>query len=148
VTLRTTCLVGFPGEKAAHFNDLLAFIGEAGFDHLGVFAFSKEENTAACDLPDPVSPRVAQRRRARLMQRQQEIVFRQASALEGSEATVMLLRAGTRKDWVARSEGQAPDVDGVTLVRGIGSAGVPGQFVRVRYRGADGYDLRASVLQG
>jgi ribosomal protein S12 methylthiotransferase len=148
VTLRTTCLVGFPGETAAHFNDLLAFAGEAEFDHLGVFVFSKEENTAACDLPDPVSPGTAHRRRARLMQQQQGIVFRKAQALKGDLASVMLLRRGRRDEWMARGDGQAPEVDGVTLVRGVRPGAVPGHFVRVRYTGATGYDLRAVGLRG
>jgi ribosomal protein S12 methylthiotransferase len=150
VTLRTTCLVGFPGESAAHFNDLQAFVRETEFDHLGVFAFSPEENTAAGVMPQQVSAGTAHRRRARLMEVQQEIAFRKAAALKRNHDTVLLLRAGQRREWEARSAGQAPGVDGVTRVKGIGSHAESGTFMQVRYTGVDGYDLRAvaDVLRG
>lgn len=150
VTLRTTCLVGFPGETAAHFNDLLAFVRETRFDHLGVFVFSPEENTVASGLPHPVAAGTAHRRRAGLMEAQQDITFRKAAALKGGDDTALLLRAGRRGEWVARSAGQAPDVDGQIRVKGLAAGAQAGGFVPVRYTGVAGYDLRAtaSVLRG
>jgi ribosomal protein S12 methylthiotransferase len=150
ITLRTTCLVGFPGETAAYFNDLVSFVREARFDHLGVFAFSPEENTAAAVLPHPVSAATAQRRRARLMEVQQAIAFQQVAAFKGRDDTVLLLRPVGRGDWEARSTGQAPEVDGVIRVKGVEPQAKAGMFVRVRYTGAAGYDLRAvaGVLRG
>jgi ribosomal protein S12 methylthiotransferase len=141
VTLRTTCLVGFPGETAAHFKDLLAFVRETQFDRLGVFVFSPEEHTAAYGFPDRVPPAVAHRRRARLMAAQQEIVLRRAAALKGTRDTVLLVRREHDGTWVARSARQAPDVDGVTRVAGARA----GLFAQVRYTGVEGYDLRAEL---
>jgi ribosomal protein S12 methylthiotransferase len=150
VTLRTTCLVGFPGETTVRFNDLQAFVREARFDHLGVFVFSPEENTAASGMPRQVSADTAHQRRAVLMEAQQEIAFRKAAALKGGHDTALLLRAGRRGEWEARSAGQAPEVDGVIRVKGLDSGARAGTFVPVRYTGFAGYDLRATaeVLRG
>lgn len=145
VTLRTTCLVGFPGESAAHFDDLKSFIRATEFDHLGVFAFSPEEGTAAHDLPHPVPRAVAVRRRAQLMRVQQEIAFRKTHSAAGTAASVLLLRPGRGGTWIARSAGQAPEVDGVTLLRGVGAQAKPGKFVKVRHTGGEGYDLCATL---
>jgi ribosomal protein S12 methylthiotransferase len=142
VTLRTTCLVGFPGETTAQFNDLVAYVRDVQFDHLGVFAFSREEHTAAAELPGQVPKATALRRRDRLMREQQAIAFHKAAALQGSSDTVLLLRPGRRGEWEARSRGQAPEVDGLVRVRGV-PAGQRGAFMDVRYTGAEGYDLRA-----
>ena len=143
VTLRTTCLVGFPGETAAHMDELTGFLREAQFDHLGVFAFSREENTVAYDLPGQVSDAVARRHRARLMRVQQDIVFRKTEAMVGTKATALLLHPARGGGWTARSASQAPDVDGVTLVRSIGKEVKAGRFVQICYAGAVGYDLHA-----
>ncbi len=145
VTLRTTCLVGFPGETAVHFNDLRAFIRETQFDHLGVFVFSPEENTVASGMPHQVAAGTASRRRAGLMEAQQEIAFRKASALKGGDDMVLLLRAGRRGEWEARSAAQAPEVDGLIRVKGLDSSAKAGGFVPVRYTGVAGYDLRATA---
>ena len=143
VVLRTTCLVGFPGETTAQFNELEKFVREVEFDHLGVFAFSPEEATAAAKLPHPVSATTGIRRRNRLMAMQQEIAFSKARAHRGESDEVMLLRPVKKGLWVARSRGQAPEVDGVTTVKGVAPDAKPGQLVGVRYTGATGYDLKA-----
>jgi len=146
VTLRTTCLVGFPGETAAHFNELTAFIRDVQFDHLGVFVFSPEEHTAAYGMSGQVSQAVARGRRTRLMRVQQDLVFRRAEAMVGTKATALLLHPAAGDRWTARTAGQAPDVDGVTLVRGIEKQAGTGRFVRICNTGAAGYDLNAVRL--
>lgn len=145
VVLRTTCLVGFPGETVAQFNELGRFIREAEFDHLGVFAFSPEETTAAAKMPGQVSVAASQRRRDALMTVQQEIVFRKARALRGQEDHVLLMRPSRKGVWQTRARRQAPDVDGVTLVRGVRPDVKPGALLSVRYTGASGYDLKAEA---
>ena len=147
VVLRTTCLVGFPGETVAQFNELARFVGEAKFDHLGVFAYSPEETTAAAALPDQVSPVAGQRRRNRLMALQQPIAFRQALAHRGHKDEALLLRPAGKGLWVARSRGQAPDVDGVTFIRGLSNHAKAGTLVAIRYTGATGYDLKAEAAK-
>ncbi len=147
VVLRTTCLVGFPGETVAQFNELVRFVGEAKFDHLGVFAYSPEETTKAAALPDQVSPVAGQRRRNRLMALQQPIAFRQALAHRGHEDEALLLRPAGKGLWIARSRGQAPDVDGVTFIRGLSNHAKAGTLVAIRYTGATGYDLKAEAAK-
>lgn len=145
VTLRTTCLVGFPGETEDRFQNLLAFLEEIRFDHAGVFAFSPEENTPAARLARRVSARVAGERRARLLAAQQAIVDRRARALIGCTAEVLIESAAGKKPgaWIARARSQAPEVDGVVRLRGAGLA--PGALVWARYTAAAGYDMRATV---
>ncbi len=142
--LRTTCLVGFPGETAAHFADLQSFVREAAFDHLGVFTFSREENTAAHDLPHPVPRTVAVRRRAALMRAQQATVRRHLAAQVGRAETVLMIRPLEEGLWLARSARQAPEVDGVTRVAVGGRPTRAGEFLRIRPTGVEGYDLAAA----
>ena len=147
VTLRTTCLVGFPGETEARFEALLDFAREAEFDHLGAFVYSREENTEAHDLPHQVPAAVAKRRRARLMRAQQAIVRRRLAARVGQTDEVLLIRPLDAATWLARSAGQAPEVDGATRVTHCPAATKAGDFLRVHYTAADGYDLVASARE-
>ncbi len=146
VVLRTTCLVGFPGETVAQFNDLVRFVRETEFEHLGVFAFSPEETTAAATLPRQVSAAAGQRRRDTLMAVQQEIAFRKARARRGQSDEVLLLHPARKDLWQARSRGQAPEVDGQVLVRGAGPKARQGAVIPVRYTGCAGYDLKADAV--
>ena len=144
--LRTTCLVGFPGETAAMFNELLAFVRKTRFDHLGAFVFSPEEGTKAFSMPKPVAARTAEARRDRLMSAQAQVVAERLDALVGTETTVLLETppAARGKPWTGRSERQAPDdIDGVTFVRGLPSSAKVGDFVRCRIVGHTDYDLVA-----
>lgn len=143
VVLRTTCLVGFPGETAAQFNELVDFVRETRFDHLGVFAFSPEETTAAAKLSRQVSSATGRRRRDKLMAIQQDIAFQKALDQRGRDDEALLIRPLKNKLWEARSRGQAPEVDGITRVTGVHAAAKPGTLVEIRYTGAMGYDLKA-----
>ena len=147
LVLRTTCLVGFPGETEAQFEHLLATVAESKFDHLGVFAFSPEEGTPAFDLEAP-EPEVAEERCQRLMALQKKIVRERAKALTGTSDMALLLRRGASGAWLARLPRQAPDVDGETLVRGVPETAKVGDFLRVEITGGKGYDLEARVTRG
>jgi ribosomal protein S12 methylthiotransferase len=147
VTLRTTCLVGFPGETAAQFNDLVELVREVEFDHLGAFVFSPEENTEAVELPGQVPQAVAMRRRTRLMKVQSEIAIRKQEARVGTVDTVLTMKGGDAKGVApARSAGQAPEVDGDVAVDGGRKVLKSGEWVRVRYTGFDGPVLSAKVV--
>jgi ribosomal protein S12 methylthiotransferase len=150
IALRTTCLVGFPGETADHFQHLLDYVTRAEFDHLGVFTFSPEEGTPAFTLGPPVAATLAEERRARLLEQQQSIVRRRARNLVGTEAEVLLETQGSREPrlWTGRSGRQAPDVDGFTRVRLADSKNHRGEFLRVRYQSVAGYDLKAVPVEG
>lgn len=146
VVLRTTCLVGFPGETRAHFNELERFVRESEFDHLGVFTFSPEEHTAAAKMAGQIPQATAERRRNALMGVQQEIAFRRARAQRGQVTEALFIKPIRKEVWEARTAGQAPEVDGVTRVRKAGGAMRPGMLAPIRFTGAVGYDLKAEGL--
>ncbi len=147
ITLRTTCLLGFPGETENDFRSLVDFIGEIGFDHLGAFEFSEEEGTRAADMPRKVGHAVARRRRDILMRAQQELVARKLAGAVGriEEVFIEKPKGKSGKLWLARSRRQAPEVDNAVYLRDHGGYCRPGMFVKARYIKACGYDLIAEV---
>lgn len=145
VAIRTSFIVGFPGESRAKFKLLLRLVQELRFDHLGVFAYSREEGTRAADMAGQVRSAERENRRQEIMLAQQEIAFARNRSLVGSRMEVVVEeRASGRDTWIARSRTQAPDVDSVTLVKGKGLA--PGMFRMVQITGSREYDLVASAL--
>jgi ribosomal protein S12 methylthiotransferase len=141
VTLRTSLIVGFPGETAKKFNALLEFVQEARFENLGVFIYSREEGTKAAELPARISERVKNRRRDILMEAQSAISFEINRSRIGSVEEVLLEEKSDAPEFplVGRTRGQAPEVDGVTYVRA--GKGKIGDIVSCRITGADTYDL-------
>jgi ribosomal protein S12 methylthiotransferase len=140
--LRTTVIVGFPGETEADFEDLLAFVEAVRFDHLGVFTYSDAEDLPSHQLPDPVPEAVARERHDRLMALQQEISSRNLARLDGHMLQVLVEEEEEPGLWVGRSMAQAPEVDGVTYIRAEGEATAPlGHFVKVRIVDTLEYDL-------
>jgi ribosomal protein S12 methylthiotransferase len=140
--LRTTVIVGFPGETEADFKDLLAFVETVRFDHLGVFTYSDAEDLPSHQLPDPVPEAVARERHDRLMGLQQEISRRNLARLDGRVLKVLVEEEEEPGLWVGRSMAQAPEVDGVTYIRAEGEAAAPiGRFVNVRIVDTLEYDL-------
>jgi ribosomal protein S12 methylthiotransferase len=145
-TLRTTCLVGFPGEKREHFSHLLEHVREAKYDHLGAFVFSPEEGTAAETLAGRPRPETAERRRGKLLVAQQEIVTERVEQLVGSDDVALLESPGDERGrWLARTRRQAPDVDGITFVSGVANNAEAGDLIPVRYTGGADYDLFAEA---
>jgi len=146
--LRTTCLVGFPGETEAQFERLLDFARDVRFDHLGVFAYSPEEHTKASEMPRRPSRGVAESRRERLLSVQKEIVESKNADLVGARAEVLLETQPSEKDdvCVGRSRRQAPEVDGETFVSGTLPTDTAGTFVEVRFTSAAGYGMKAARL--
>jgi len=147
--LRTTFIVGFPGETEEHFEHLLAFVAEQRFDHVGVFTFSPEDGTAAADLPDPVPAEVASERRDRLMALQQPIAAERNGAWVGRIVDVLIEQDNpTSGAMLGRCARFAPDVDGeVHVSPGEGGlSAAPGTMVPVRITAADTYDLRGEVV--
>ncbi len=149
VTLRTTLIVGFPGETDADFAELDGFVADTGFDHVGVFTYSHEEGTRAFDLPDDVPAVVKRRRRHALMARQKKIVARAQKARIGRDVSVLVDGPSTEHELVlqGRLEGQAPDIDPVVFLTDCDPEGyVKGQLIRARIVGSRGYDLLAAPL--
>ena len=147
VTLRTTLIVGFPGETEADFNELDNFVAETGFDHVGVFTYSHEEGTRAFGLPDDVPAAVKKHRRNRLMTRQKKIVARAQKGRIGSQVAVLVDGPSSEHELVlqGRLEGQAPDIDPVVFLTDCDSERYDtGQLIRATIVGARGYDLVAA----
>ena len=145
LVLRTTFIVGFPGETEAEFEDLLAYVASARFERLGVFPYSLEPDTPAARLPGHLPDEVKLERRDRIMAAQQPIAFGFNEALVGQKLDVLI--DGPAPDaedndlWVGRSYADAPDVDGLVYVAGRDVE--PGDLVRCEILAADGYDLVA-----
>jgi len=145
VTVRTTFIVGYPGETEAHFRELLEFVGEARFEHLGAFIYSREEKTAASALPRQVPHEVKRERFHRLMALQQEIVQRANEEMLGRTVEIMVDEKLKEESFIlrGRTQGDAPEVDGTVYVS-EGDA-EPGDFVKVRITGVAEYDLVGEI---
>ncbi len=141
LNIRTTMLVGFPGETDRQFNELLEFVKAFRFDALGAFAFSAEPGTPAADLPHQVPDQLRQQRLDQLMLTQQQIAFELAAARNGQQFDVLVDSADADRPAVARHAGQAPEIDAVTYVQDADLT--PGQFLHVTCIGSDQYDLIA-----
>ncbi len=143
LTLRTTFLVGFPGETDAQFANLLNFVEEMRFDRLGVFTYSAEEGTPAFALDHPVPPKVMRARRDALMAAQQSISLQSNQQCLNRDLTVLVeTRRGA--DAIGRSFRDAPEIDGTVTVKNCDAA--PGTFVSVRVTAAAPYDLEAEIV--
>jgi ribosomal protein S12 methylthiotransferase len=145
--LRTSLIVGFPGETEAHFGELYEFVRSTGFDRLGCFIYSREEGTPAAEYPGQVEPEEKKRRFGMIMEVQRQIAARKNKALVGqvrqaiiegySEETELLLSA--------RIDSQAPDVDGITYInKGDSEAG---RIERVLITEAFDYDLLGEIVE-
>jgi ribosomal protein S12 methylthiotransferase len=173
IALRTTFIVGFPGETEEYFQTLLEFMRATRFERLGVFTYSQQEGTRAAKMEGHIAAAVKKRRQQRAMAEQLKIARQISAARVGSEAVVLVEREAGARDlesaqvrswehglirsasgktsvpvgrgryWVARSEADAPDIDGRVYLRGEAAAG---EFARVRIIGHTDYDLIAGLL--
>jgi ribosomal protein S12 methylthiotransferase len=149
VTLRTTFIVGFPGETAAEFAQLQSFVEDVQFDHVGVFTYSHEEGTSAYALPDDISATVKARRQSSLMAAQKRLVARRHKARIGERVRMLVDGPSDEHELVLRGrlEGHAPQIDPVVyLTECDPSALGAGQFVDAEITGSRGYDLVARPL--
>jgi ribosomal protein S12 methylthiotransferase len=143
LTLRSTFIVGFPGETDDDFERLLEWLAEARIDHVGCFRYSPVEGAAANALPGHVPPEVMAEREARVMELAAEISAERLAAEVGGRMTVLVdeVEDGVAK---ARGPGDAPEIDGEVLVQGAGDLS-PGDLVEVEITGAGTYDLEARL---
>jgi ribosomal protein S12 methylthiotransferase len=139
--IRTTFLLGFPGETWADFEMLANLIAEARFDHLGAFEYSPEEGTPASRLPDRIPSDVTAERYHRLMTLQQEVVAERNRGLVGRYVDVIVDKITSSGQAVTRAWFQAPETDPLSYVLGLSEDTKPGDIVRVELTGFDGYDL-------
>lgn len=150
VAIRTTFIVGFPGESDEDFDELLGFVRSVSFDRVGVFTYSDEENSAAFELDEKVDPAIVKDRERRLMQAQAQISFRRNRRMVGSRVKVLLEGKSKESDLLleGRMESQAPEIDGSVLINDVpeGSNACPGDFVTVEITEAHDYDLIGRVV--
>ena len=145
ITLRSTFIVGFPGETEDEFEELLDFLEEAQLDRVGAFAYSPVDGAAANALPDHIPPEVQQERLARLMLLQEEISEQRLKRKIGKTMKVLVDEAG-KEGAIARSSADAPEIDGVVYIAN-GSHLNPGDFVEVKITDSDTHDLWAEIVQ-
>ncbi|MDH3603397.1 MAG: 30S ribosomal protein S12 methylthiotransferase RimO [Candidatus Tectomicrobia bacterium] len=142
--IRTTFIVGFPGETPADVDALLTFLEHAHLDRVGVFTYSHEEGTPSYDMPDQVPAHEAEKRRQEIMTLQQEISLQKHQALVGQHLWALIdVEGDDDRPAVGRLSSQAPDIDGVVYVDG---PVLSGELVRVEITGAEAYDLTACVV--
>jgi ribosomal protein S12 methylthiotransferase len=149
LALRTTCLVGFPGETEEDFRTLLTFLEEAQFDRLGAFAYSPQEGTRSAAYADDVPAELKRERLEELLEVQRAVSAERLARFVGREVALLVDRVADPEEdgatHVGRVQWQADDVDGVTYLERGGWA-EPGGFVRARIVGSEDYDFRAVAL--
>ena len=145
IVLRTSFIVGFPGEEDDDFRQLLDFVGEAEIDHVGVFRYSQEEGTAAGAMTNQVADEIKQDRWKQLMERQYHVVRKKHLALLGSQHDLLVCDADDQGRVWGRMRSQAPDIDGVVYLP-VATQVRSGEIVSVQITGSEEYDLRATVL--
>jgi ribosomal protein S12 methylthiotransferase len=143
ISIRTTFIVGFPGETEQDFAELCDFVRAQRFDHVGVFTYFAEDGTPAATLPDPVDEDVKVARQAELMEIQRGISREKLRQLVGTVQTVLVERRSDESEllWEARLPTQAPDVDGVVFVNHAPEDAGPGTFLSVRITDSADHDL-------
>jgi len=139
IVLRTTMIVGFPGETDRQFEELLEFVKWAKFDALGCFKFYPESGTAAAELPGQVPDEIKQQRLDELMLTQQKIAFAKNKKRIGSNLTCLVDSVDTEGFGQGRYYGQAPDIDSICIIKNCSAE--PGQFISTKVIGTQDYDL-------
>jgi ribosomal protein S12 methylthiotransferase len=148
IALRTSLMVGFPGETQKAFQELFEFVKEFEFDHLGVFTYSPEEGTRAGKMRGRVPAKIQAERYHQIMALQKKISRKKQEQQVGSRVEVLIEGAGKKAGviWEGRTQRQAPEIDGLTLLT-KGEA-LPGEMVEARITRAAAYDLYGEILQG
>lgn len=150
VTIRTTFIVGFPGETEADFEELMSFVRRCEFDNVGVFIYSDEEGTPAFGLPNKVDPKIAKRRRALLMKEQAKISKRKNRSKIGNTYKVLFEGVSQESDLLfqGRLEGQAQEIDGYILINDMPENFEPrvGDIYDVKITEAHDYDLIGEIV--
>jgi len=144
IWIRTTLIVGFPGETTDDFNLLMEFVNEIEFEHLGVFRYSNEEGTASCRYGNPVPPDIIEERYHQVMSAQASIAFKKNQALIGTRQTVLIEGVDTENGLLSgRTFFQAPDIDGIVYItKGTASTG---DMVELSIIDASEYDLFGEI---
>ena len=147
LTLRTSLIVGFPGETEDQFRELLDFVEETAFDRLGAFTYSPEEGTPAARMPGQIPEEIKQERLSRLMTLQQRISLKRNQARIGTTEEMLVTDTNDRGLLLGRSRREAPETDGEIIVRCPGPMPEPGRFVKIKITDAEVYDLKGEMAE-
>ena len=146
VILRTTVIVGFPGETKEDFEELYNFIKDVKFDRLGAFSYSKEEGTPASRLPDQIHPMTKKSRYNKIMKLQQEIAAEKLKSQVGKELEVLIeTKTFDSKYYAGRSYMDVPDIDGLIYIKNENKEDLENQFIKCKITDVKGYDLIAQI---
>ena len=146
VILRTTVIVGFPGETKEDFEELYNFIKDVKFDRLGAFSYSKEEGTPASRLPDQIHPMTKKSRYNKIMKLQQEIAAEKLKSQVGKELEVLIeTKTFDSKYYAGRSYMDVPDIDGLIYIKNENKEDLETQFIKCKITDVKGYDLIAQI---
>lgn len=145
ITIRSTFIVGFPGETEQEFEELLDFLREAKLDRVGCFAYSPVEGATANDLPDPVAPEIQEQRRERFMAVQAEISAERLAAKVGRVLEVLIDEVDD-EGAIGRSQADAPEIDGMVFINDAPEGLSLGQIVKVRITHSDEHDLWGDLV--
>ena len=146
IVLRTTLITGFPGETQEDFDELLLFVKEMRFDRLGVFTYSREEDTKAAEFDEQIPEEDKEKRRDEVMRLQQTIAFEQNEAMIGKIFDVMIEGSLPEEGvYIARTYMDAPEVDGFVFIESDWNL-MSGDFVKVQISEARGYDLLGTII--
>lgn len=146
ITIRSTFIVGYPGETNAQFNELLSFIKDYELDRVGCFTYSPEEDTTAFQLKDNVKPNVKEKRLEQLMLAQQEISLKKNNALVGKQIKVLIDDIDEDEQFIGRTIKDAPEVDNLVVIEQTEKELEIGNFYMAEVTSADEYDLFAKIL--
>lgn len=146
IVLRTSLIVGFPGERETEFQELMDFVEEGYFQHIGVFPYSREEGTRAAGFPDQVEESIKEERKNRLMSVQKRISKRLLRIRQGQKCDVQIEGRESEELYYGRSYGEAPEVDGKVYVHST-SPLMTGDFIRVKITKVFDYDLLGEVYE-
>jgi ribosomal protein S12 methylthiotransferase len=144
IHLRTSLIVGFPGETLENFEELMQFVEDMKFDRLGVFTYSQEENTPAAHFKNQVSEEIKKQRRDKIMQMQKEISLKKNREKIGNVYDI-LVEEKLKDEYMGRTEYDAPEIDGMVYFHSIHSLS-PGDLVKVKITDALEYDLLGEML--
>lgn len=144
VALRTTFIVGYPGETDEYFEDLYEFVKKMRFDRMGVFEFSKERNTVAYSLPHQVYAKIKKQRKSKLMRLQQEISKEINETFVGKELPCLIEAVTQEQTVIARSYRDAPEIDGLVYIETEKNL-IPGDIENIKITCADEYDLYGNI---
>ncbi|MHB1457221.1 MAG: 30S ribosomal protein S12 methylthiotransferase RimO, partial [Armatimonadota bacterium] len=145
ISLRTSFIVGFPGEIDEDFNELLEFIQEVGFDRAGVFKYSREDGTPAAMMSNQVAKRITDRRFDKIMSLQQQISLANNTQFIGKNLET-IIESKTDEMAVGRSYRDAPEIDGLVYIENPDVNAVPGDFVNVRIDNIRHYDVIGKMI--